>query len=526
MPRAAYSLELELSYNTWTDVTADLHAAIPVIIERGIEPGERVAKVGRMTLALYNPDGRYTPGHAAAIGGFEVGIGVRLEADDGMDTHTLFYGRLAAINPSRSAGAQQAAPLQKVELTVLDDMAAVHRARLETFPLLTNVGPKELVNRLVDTSFTPPGLFDYWRLGHPGASELGQTTTLPNTYTGKDFAAGQSVFPWAGDTWRGEFPLGAALRDVMTSEGGYFYITADGTPTFADRHTRPKHVTADATLSGSLAGLAVERAHARVANRVEITAHPRDDAASPEVLWESQHRIRLMPGVPRVVLCRYIDPDQEAIQVGALDVIPPVAGTDYTATDAADGSGTDATDAVSIAFELGAASARLTLVSGWPLNQPIYVHTLRVRGKPLRTYQPVTVVLEDEASRIAFGPLPLRLDMPLQDDAAVAGDMACALLANRKDPHPWLTVRVEATAGASLLAHALARDVGDRLSVTDPGFALDEAACFIDAVRHVIRRGGASHVVEWRTSPADLEAWWVLGQSGYAELGQATRLGY
>ena len=46
MPRASYMLELELSYNTWTDVTADWQIGKPLRIERGIVPGERNARPG------------------------------------------------------------------------------------------------------------------------------------------------------------------------------------------------------------------------------------------------------------------------------------------------------------------------------------------------------------------------------------------------------------------------------------------------------------------------------------------------
>ena len=80
-----YFLEFELTYNTWTDLTADWQTRTPLVIERGITPGERSARPGSMRLALYNPDGRYTPGHADCTPGFDAGIGVRLRASDGVD---------------------------------------------------------------------------------------------------------------------------------------------------------------------------------------------------------------------------------------------------------------------------------------------------------------------------------------------------------------------------------------------------------------------------------------------------------
>lgn len=530
MPRATYTLELELTYNTWTAITADWHTALPLIIERGIEPGERVAQIGRMTVWLYNPDGRYVPGHANVRPGFEVGIGVRLKANDGTNTYTLFYGRIAAITPRQGdgegAGARRALPLQDqmVEVVCEDDMAALYRERLDLFPLILSATPQALVDRLVNRGFVPPGLAGYWRLGDPDTGKL--SAKLPGTLTGKDFDAGQSVFPWAGDTWTGNLRLADALRDVMASEGGWFYLAADGTPTFDDRHARPKATTPDATLSGSLGGLEADRRDDRVINRLAITVYPRQQAIAEAVLWQSQTSIKVLPEEPRRVFARYTDPDQQAAIVGALDVVTPLRNVDFTGTTEPGGGGQDRSAHIDVAVEIGASSSLITLVSRWPRSVPIYVHNLRLRGRPLRAFQPATVIVDDEPSFLNYGRRTLALDLPLQADPAVAGDMAHALLRHRKDPHPWLEVAVEATASASLLTHGLARDVGDRLHVTDAALALDGAACFVDGLRHEIERGGASHRVMWRTSPADLTAYWLLGQTGFGEIGQVTWLGY
>lgn len=522
MPRATYTLELELSYNTWAAVTADWHTESPLVIERGLSPGERVAGIGRMTLALHNPDGRYTPGHANCTAGFRAGIGVRLKASDGANTYTLFTGRIAEVRPLIAAGLKPA----PAEIVCEDDMAFLYRRRVSAFPLMRSVTPRQIVNWLIDSSFTPPTLFGYWRLDHPVKGLLGQTTTLPGQFTGKDFEAGQSVFPWAGDTWRGGRIAADLIADVCASEGGFLYIAVDGTPVFEGRHARPRHTVADAALSTGLAGLEASHERRIMANRVEVTYWPRESDTVESVLWSASKSIQLAPGVPRLLTVRYVDPDQLAEIVGAQDVKWPEKWQDFTATDQQDGAGTDATSYVSVGGVLGATSAQLVLVSRWPKNEMIYVHTLQLRGKPLRSFQPSTLVVEDAAALLADGRLPLAVHMPLQDDPRVAADMARALLIHRKDSHAWPAVRVEATASSALLTHALARDVGDRLAITDSAMALSAYGCFIEHIRHEIVRGGGGHTVIWRTSPADLFAYWIVGQSGFANLGQSTTLGY
>ena len=127
---------------------------------------------------------------------------------------------------------------------------------------------------------------------------------------------------------------------------------------------------------------------------------------------------------------------------------------------------------------------------------------------------------------MTLGQHPASIDMPLLADSLMGEDMARALLANHAAPHPWLAVTVDATADAALLTHALARDVGDRLHVTDDDLALDAEACFIERITHRVERGGARHTVTWATSPVDLAAYWVLGSSDAAKLSEGTRLGY
>jgi len=523
MPKPTYTLQAQLTYNAWTDLTSDWLIAAPLIIERGLTPGGRVARIGRMTLALYNPDGRYTPGHASATAGFEVGIGIRLRASDGVDTWTLFAGRLAAVTPRQSVAGRSPLPGKSVQITVEDDMAALERSPVAVFPLWLDAAPGDLVEVLISRSFVPFGRDGFWRLDHAQAGLLGQGTTLSGAATGVSLDAGQSVFPWAGDGWPEDRPAAEALREVCASEGGTFFIAADGTPTFADRHARLKHLDAEAELDGGLRGLTVERDADRLANRVAVTVYPRDVGTENVVLWEAGQNVIIPPGEVRTITCRYRDPDQQVAAVGALSVVRPEAGVDFTATNKADGTGANRIEQVRVAMTAGGAAAELTL---WATtSERIYVHDLQLRGVPMRAFFPVTTVAEDGASLLTYGRHVLAVDMPLQADTGVANDQARALLIANADPRGWLTVHLEATADADLLAHALARDVGDRLHLTDAALALDGSACFIDGVRHEIRRGGASHRVMWTTSPAG-DALWALGSTPQAALGTGTHLAY
>src|SRR5690606_20713220 len=265
-----------------------------------------------------------------------------------------------------------------------------------------------------------------------------------------------------------ERPVAAALRDVCASEGGWFAIAADGTPTFRDRHARPRRTTPNVVLSAGLVELHARRGEQAVANSVEVTVHPRMVGEPGEVLWRAGHAVRLAPGEVRTLVCRYQDPTEHVMEVGALSVELPRRGVDFTATDRVDGTGEDLTHTVMVALESGARGAALTLWSDGADERAVYVHGLQLRGTPLRRYTPVTVRVEDDASIVTRGRHPLRVELPLQDDARTGEDVARALLANRREPHPWPVIGLEATARAALLAAALGADVGTRSHLDAP----------------------------------------------------------
>lgn len=524
MATATYTLEMELAFNVWTDCTADWLIEQPCIIERGIAPGERVARIGKMALAMYNPSGRYTPGHANVRAGFDVGVRVRLKANDGVTTYTLFTGRLSEVDVA--AGIRgDAALLNGTAIVVEDDMAGLSRVPVSVFPLMTSARSDTVIKALMDAAVIPLPLETYWLLGSSFASKL--PLKLSSDSTGRSFATGQSTFPYAGDLWGPEVKTRTAIQDVCVSEWGYFYIKADGTPVFLDRHARPKHTVADAAISGSSVGIHISRGENMMVNQVRATVYPRTVGGSTEVLWSAAKSFELRYGTPVTVHAHFKDPNQLIATFAATSVITPVLNTDYRVTNLANGTGTDYGANVTITFQAGATGAQLVFTLAHVAHlKKVYVHALQLRGTALRTFQPVLIVTEDSSDWLKYGQRPMALDMVLQDDAAVAADIGTAVIANRKSAASWLDIDVEGQASSTLLTQALSREIGDRLSVTESTLVLSAAGCFIEGIRHEILGGGARHHVTWRTSPADVDQYWVLGTSGFSELGITTKLGY
>ncbi|NDJ35678.1 MAG: hypothetical protein GYB64_13535 [Chloroflexi bacterium] len=507
MPRVDYRMEIETEPGSWLPIGDDLHGPTPVIVERGLVPGDPVAVPGTLTFALLDAQGRYTPGDPEQLAGFRVGAPVRLRAASRGTFAGLFLGRITRIRPGDGV----------TQVAAADAMGALERTTLGTFPLTFDAVPRDLVNVLVDRGFIAPEAAVFWQLDL--VARLGTDTQLADTFTGKAFDEGQSVFPFVGDMWGPDWSLRRALQEVVASEGGQFFIAADGTPTFHDRHHRPARVGPDLTIDVGLTALEADWSAAGLANQVAITLYPREVGTGEVRLWQAATVLRLEPGVERALSARYTG-EGDLRWIGALDVRAAIEVRTRRDPD----KGKVATGDVTLELEAGASAARIRLFNR--RDQVLYVHTLRLFGLPLRAFNPVTIAVADVDAQVATGRHPLRLDLRLLSDPAVAADRALGLLQRLADPQPRLTVEMEATVSNRGLLLGIGAEINQRLAISDPRLGPAPVGVFVDRIRHVITALGASHRVTWWTSPADPVTYWLLGEAGLGELGQMTRVGY
>lgn len=106
------------------------------------------------------------------------------------------------------------------------------------------------------------------------------------------------------------------------------------------------------------------------------------------------------------------------------------------------------------------------------------------------------------------------IDSPYLNDDGQALSLASWLVSQRKDPRPPLWgVDIPAGASAALLAQALGREIGDRVSITETS-AGTSGDFFIEAVEHEISDGGTLHRTKWTMSERGAnDAAFVLGTS-------------
>jgi len=85
------------------------------------------------------------------------------------------------------------------------------------------------------------------------------------------------------------------------------------------------------------------------------------------------------------------------------------------------------------------------------------------------------------------------------------------------------SVQVRPRTGA-LQTQILAREVGDRIALEETVTGL-QASFYIQAVAIEVMAPGIPSVT-WTLAPADTQAYWALGETGYSELGNTTWLAF
>ena len=139
------------------------------------------------------------------------------------------------------------------------------------------------------------------------------------------------------------------------------------------------------------------------------------------------------------------------------------------------------------------------------------------------THATGSVTVSDATSQTAKGPRRLAINAGFLD-ASTAADRASWTLSTKKDEQDRPVIGIVGNASGTLMTQTLARDLSDRVTITDAGAKTGINAAFhIERIEHSISNGGTLHTVRWQLSPADASGFWALDVSA---LDTSTRLAY
>jgi hypothetical protein len=487
----AYTRKLEAYIaGAWVDLSADVVGAVRGF--GGIDgggPGDRCAGGGQLSFAMNNSAlnaaglvGRYSPGHANCLAGWDISIKVRYSRERLGVRRYVFVGWIDDIDPAPGLYRDRLVRVTAVDLLALSAEWKV--SGLET-----------QINQRSDQIFT--AIRD----------------NLPISPESSSVGTGRSTFAYALDTSRDEsMPVLAEFQRVAASEVGYVYIkgdtTAGGCLVFESRADRAARTTNLSTFNQTMAGLKVRRARDSVIKKIQVMTHPRRVDTSVVVLCALESKPTIGPGESYTWLAQYRDPQQKAARVGGTDMVTPVAATDYTFNGAADGTGTDLTSALSVVAEFGGNGVRFTLANTGAASG--FVTKLQARGIGIYDFEQFIAEIDDVTADAATRTKVASLDMSYESDPRMGVYCAQYLAAVYDDDGLPLAETVSIVGdGDTLEAAIFDREIGDRIGLV-------ESMTAIGLGSGTVERGYFIQRIEWQDgpAPAEIRATYTLAPAG------------
>lgn len=356
-----------------------------------------------------------------------------------------------------------------------------------------------------------------------------------------DFEDGTLSFEYAADTWeKGKTNALTAIEDVVNSEFGFWWVSQDGIPTFRNKDWffKQASVAADAVLVEQQSSLNGQLTIDDVYNVVSVSYQPRRALASA-VVARASNTIVVPGNTPTADRWNATEPPQADCLLikldisstpgeigGALSLLLPVAGTDYTV---ADDAGFDYTSSGRISMTMAVNGPVVELTMGNSASGSLFISGLQVRGTMLERTALQQVIFQDASSILDYGKrTPLTHNLPLASDVTRATAIARYLLNRYGEPHYRIeTYEIEnpiGTPGEAGFINMFALTIGDVIKVTEYQSGTTGKKCMIRSVEGEFQKGGLSKIVFGVTELED-KTYWILGDENYSVLGTSTRLG-
>jgi hypothetical protein len=150
---------------------------------------------------------------------------------------------------------------------------------------------------------------------------------------------------------------------------------------------------------------------------------------------------------------------------------------------------------------------------------------LQQRGKPLYDYGPIVLTWANQASMLQNGVQQQSVDMAYQADQRFGLEAAQYIVSTAS----VLQTRVEGfrrvygLSNTVELQRTVAREIGDRIAITDPLTGINRTF-FINAISETEVEGLLT--TEWSLAPADITTFWMLDVPGRGELDITARLAF
>ena len=501
----------------WVDVTSDIRAADGLSFDYGIRGAtvkDRCASAGTLKLSMENSPassggivGYYSPNLAARRTGFAIGVPVRVSF---LYYGTRYYKWRGTISDLKPIPGKENHIVQVIAMDYMDEMA---RTTLNKIALQTDVRADEVIGTIL---VEVPRLPESWSIG-----------------------IGTDEYPFAIDNSQDEKTTAIAeFHRCAMSELGYVYIRGDahagGKLIFEPRGLRTLLSTTRWAMTDSyIYGLELTHSVDEIVNRAIVTLHPRRVDIQLVILFDLATFPVIDVGDTLTFTAPYRAPDTgRYVRCGGTGMVFPIRNTDYGFNSQEDGLGADYGTQLTVLVGgdptpgiWGANSATLSFYNAGP-NVGYLTHCA-LRGYGVASYEAVVIDTIDAASVLAYGENAEAVDMPYQSDLNMGSDVTAFIVAKNKDPRTRVkSVLIKANVSSTAMIHALNREIGDRITITEATSGLSGQGYYIQAIQFDVSQGAPWIVVKWLLVPVETDDCWLLEIPTRSELEVTTTLGY
>lgn len=236
---------------------------------------------------------------------------------------------------------------------------------------------------------------------------------------------------WADDRAKTE------IERLSEAELGTFFIDNEGAATFYSRHHTNTAILSLAA-SDFLKEISIPQPWEVVRNIIKVIAHPPVLEAS-QTLWTLADQPPLDSGASRTIWASYTYNNE---QVSAINVIEPVATTDFLVNTQADGGGSNLTGSCSITtFTDFGRTAKITITNS--SSDDGFITLLKTRGDAITFPDDSILIAEDTTSQGIYDKRTFTLNSPWLQSTELADNFSEYILSFLAEPQKFITVMLE-----------------------------------------------------------------------------------
>lgn len=418
----------------------------------------------------------------------DIGARLRIQSRAGDVTRTHFTGYIRSIEPDAGDWGQKQAVIHLQDVQPWLDDSPVRLAPQ------VNVTADAVIDRLLNQAMIRrPALAGYCIIDVAGYNRIDSVRVFPPQPIARRLAGGKTHFAYIGDWWRESTPIRQAVRELVESERGRFYLDREGRAVFLNRHYTLIHKTVSASFDNDMIGLEYRYGDVGL-NRIALMITPREVGVGGTLLWHLGQAQRIKQGTQVMVNLRFVDERNEPLGLLELERL------DASFHSKPDGSGAAIQEHAAVEIvDAGLTSVQVRVRNSGPRD--VYLTGLRVIGRPLYRQAPLEIVVADGESMALYGPKQMSLDLPALSDIETAQAFAAYEVARRK--HSSGTVRTLTLNAREHQNAALGLSLFKRIRITESQTGQSAAEYFIIAEAHHVSLGGSRHEVAWTLEPAD-----------------------